>query len=327
MPEDIATRSLQAIQGKLFPGCVVGIVWKSGERIVLPFGNFTYDARSPVVEENTVYDLASITKSIPLASLALLMIANGKLKRDTMVRTHVPELKNHYDATVQDLLTYRVQGPQLALLKDKTSDELLAHVFESGFSAPPGESLYTNLPALLLGLIIERVEGTSLDRLAKTELFSPFGMRWTGFFPSQPQLIPPTEVDDWRGEVQGLPHDESAYVFAKEKRAAGHAGLFSSAHDILHFLETLLYGDLRPVTGGAQMGLGWQVSDPRFMGEHARPLTFGKTGFTGTSCVVDMDRGVAFVILSNRTYPKRPQTDAAIYRFRADIADMIFSSL
>ena len=59
------------------------------------------------------------------------------------------------------------------------------------------------------------------------------------------------------------------------------------------------------------------------MGKYAHPRTFGKTGFTGTSCVVDLERGKALVILSNRTFPKRPKNDDAIYQLRADIADIV----
>jgi CubicO group peptidase (beta-lactamase class C family) len=135
----------------------------------------------------------------------------------------------------------------------------------------------------------------------------------------------PTEIDE-EGEVQGLPHDESARVFARARRAVGHAGLFSTAPDLLNFFEALLSGKYPHLVSGAQKGLGWQLAQEYFMGRGVREHTFGKTGFTGCSVLCDTERGIALVILSNRTYPKRPPDDAAINAFRRDIADILVGS-
>ncbi len=321
----------KAIRENVFPGCVVGVVRASGRRELLPFGRLTYESDSPLVGARTIYDLASITKSIPTASLALAYISEGRLRLGDTVKQHIPELQNDYGATIEDLLTYRVHGTPLSTLKDRSLDEILAYVFEHGFDLAPGEPKYTNLPALLLGILVERAAGDSLGMLAQERLFTPLGMTRTAFSTHvvvyETTTIAPTEIGEWRGEVRGMPHDESAYTFAKAGRAVGHAGLFSNAPDLLHFLEALLRGEYDCIVDGAQKGLGWQVNDSRFMGTHASAHAFGKTGFTGTSAVCDIERGIAFVILSNRTYPKRPKDDSAIFRFRADIADQVFQSI
>ena len=124
---------------------------------------------------------------------------------------------------------------------------MLAYIFEHGFDAPPsGEARYANLPALLLGLIVERAGTDTLDALAQEYFFDPLGMKNTTFFPSKyghgVSIFPPTEVVDGE-EVCGIVHDESARVFAKAGKAVGHAGLFSTASDILHFLGALLRND------------------------------------------------------------------------------------
>lgn len=312
----------QAINGRVFPGCVVGVVRLNGEREVFPFGNLTYEAGSPAVREETVYDLASITKSIPTASLALRFVAEGRMGLGDTVLQHLPALQNNYGATVEDLLRYRVQGPTLSTLKDKTADELTAYVFAHGFTGPAGESRYTNLPAFLLGLIVERVGGGTLDALAQHYLFTPLEMAHTSFFPVGEHTIAPTEVVDGK-EICGIVHDESARVFARAGKAVGHAGLFSTAPDLLTFFAALLQGTYPNISEGAQKGLGWQI-EGAFLGGHAGKHAFGKTGFTGTSCLADLERGQALVILSNRTFPKRPEHDKAIQRFRADIADIVF---
>ena len=307
-----------------------------GFKTIIPVG--TTDGSIPV-EENTVYDIASITKSIPTASLALLFAASKPVRFNLggEVIEHLPELQNDYGATIEDLLRYRVYGPRMSDLKNMNADQIIEYIFERGFDAPPGDSRYTNLPAFLLGFILERIANESLDSLAQTYFFDPLKMTDTAFFPRaksalvlvdweksvRMERMVPTEIDDWRGEVRGLPHDESAYVFAKVGRAVGHAGVFSSAPDLLNFAEALLLGELDPIATGAENGLGWEVNR-EWMGKYRTDMAFGKTGFTGGAIVFDRSRGVAFVILSNRTYPMRPPNNSLISEFRSDISDIIF---
>ena len=324
----IIERAQKAIDERVFPGCVVGIVNRDGERVFIPVGNLTYeDSGAHEVRAATVYDLASVTKSIPLASLALTFIAEARFNLDDRVTKFLPELRNDYGATIEDLLRYRVRGVQLSTLRGLTSEQIRTRVLENGFNGAPGESLYTNFPALILGMIVERVGGGSLEMLGRSYFFDRLGMVATTYFPN-PNDCAPTEIDS-RGEVHGLPHDESAYKFAIAHECAGHAGLFSTAPDLLNFLEPLLRADVgftKPITEGAKRGLGWQIEGD-FLGHHAGSGSFGKTGFTGTSVCVDPTRGVAFVILSNCTYPKRPADNSAINAFRSYIADIILGSI
>lgn len=325
MDKEIGNRVVRAIEERVFPGCVIGIVRKDGIQEVRSFGTLRYEKGAAPVREDTVYDVASVTKSIPLTSLALQQISEGKLILKDPVGKYLPELKNDHGATIEDLLTYRVAGVQLSTLKDKTADQIIEYVLTHGFDGPLAASRYTNLPAFVLGLIVERIEERSLETLAQERFFRPLRMNNTTFFPTESANVAPTEIDG-NEEVCGIPHDESARVFAKANRTVGNAGLFSTAPDILNFLDALLEGDFAPVTLGARNGLGWQLNDPNFMGRYARPHTFGKTGFTGTSVICDIGRSIGFVILSNRTYPRRPPNDDAIFAFRRDVADIILST-
>src|SRR3989344_5484242 len=329
MRSEIVARVEKAIAEKVFPGCIVGIVRSDGTREGLPFGRFMYEPEAPAVREYTVYDLASITKSIPTASLALNFLQKGKFELSDSVKKYIPELQNDYGATVEDLLAYRVHGVRMSELKNQTPEEISDYIFAHGFDAPPGESEYTNLPAFLLGVVLERYFGDPLDDIAEGHFFMPLGMKDTHFCAADKSRCAPTEIDG-TGEVRGIVHDESARVFAKTSQAVGHAGLFSTAPDILHFLEALLRGKYENIIEGAQRGLGWQRNQPWFMGTRLSEHTFGKTGFTGTSVVVDIERGIAFTILSNRTYPQRPPDAASIHAainpVRADVADIILSA-
>lgn len=332
MPELISARAERAISEKIFPGCVVGVVNARGERTVLPYGSLAY-ADSQKVAPETIYDVASVTKSIPLASIVPSFIAEEKLALSDLVRTYIPELRNDHAATIEDLLLYRVQGLRMSELAEYSSKDIVHCVFQAGFTALPGESHYSNLPAFLLGIILERISGKTLDVLAQERIFTPLEMKRTTFFPSRDfndSDIAPTEMDQ-AVEIRGIVHDESARIFAREGKAVGHAGLFSTVPDLLVFLRNLLQGNYPDIVGRAQKGLGWQLNEGYFMGRRFGPRTFGKTGFTGTSIVCDTDRGIAVVILANRTYPVR-SADAAslsspINIFRRDIADIVFDSL
>jgi CubicO group peptidase (beta-lactamase class C family) len=246
---------------------------------------------------------------------------------DAIVR-HIPELQNHFGATIEELLLYRLRGQQMSLLKDLTCEEIRRTVFQRGFVEPAGQSIYTNRPAFLLGIILCRVGGDNLPTLARNYLFGQLGMHDTVFFPNDLARIAPTEVMEGE-EIRGIVHDERARVFARKQRAVGHAGLFSTARDLLNFLDALLRGTFPPVVELAERGLGWHPNSPWFMGRFCGERTFGKTGFTGTSVFVDMERSFGLLILSNRTYAKRPHDASsllsAINSFRADVADILLN--
>ncbi len=344
---------LDAVRLGTFPGCVVGVVSVSGERGFVPVGNFTYDESSAVVREDTMYDTASITKSIPTASLALQLIDGGKMKVTDKLIDHLPEFRNSDRELVliEHLLTYTLDGYGLSSLGITSLNEASAEMFietllTRDFEKRPGIVFkYTNIPAALLGLAIEKVTGKTLDVLADEWLFGPLGMTHSTFYPERFAIedIVPTEIDDQRGEVRGIVHDESAYICKRGGKIVGHAGLFSNAPDILNFLEMLLnrgtfkgqtyfsesiLGQMstNQIEGlGDSNGLGWELNQPRYMGQYCNEHTFGKTGFTGTLCVVDIKKGLAYVILSNRTYPTRPKDSRAINAFRKQIGEIVLA--
>ncbi len=346
---DIITQEAEhAISEHVFPGCIIGVVHRDGTREVLPFGHFICEPESPAVTETTIYDVASITKSIPTGSLALQLIDEGRLRLGDKLIEYIPEFRNsdRESVLIKHLLTYTLDGYGLASLNEKSANGLITTLLTHDFEKRPGTVFkYTNIPAALLGLVIEKVTGTTLDLLADERFFKPLNMTRTTFYPETfpRNEIAPTEIDDWRGLVQGVVHDESAYICKRDEKIVGHAGLFSTAPDILNFLEMLLQGgtfagqkyfskeiikqmetNQIPELGDFT-GLGWELNQLRYMGDHCTPRTFGKTGFTGTLCVCDREKGVAYVILSNRTFPKRPTDSMAINAFRKKIGEIILA--
>lgn len=345
MKQAIKEIVLQAIDEKFFPGCVIGII-KQGKRIVLPFGKYSYEDDARPMQADSIFDIASITKSIPTSSLALLLIDRGKMRLDDKLISFVPEFQNpdREQVVIWHLLTHTLDFDlTLSLEKDKKPDAILQRIFTARFKSKPGTKYaYVNATSILLGFVVERISKMPLDVLAKQEFFDPFDMQQTSFRPKHPEDVVPTEIDPWRGRlIQGEVHDESAYALSK-KYTVGSAGLFSTVPDLLSFLEMLLhrgvykgkkYFSSRMIekmytnqleTLGQSAGLGWELNQPRFMGKHSNKQAFGKTGFTGCSVVCDPIKEVAYAILSNYTYPKRkPEKTQRDSTFGA-IVDIVF---
>ncbi len=352
MIEKIKDRITQAIEEKVFPACVVGFTRNHGDRIVIPVGKFTFDNDARTIQKDTIFDVASITKSIPTSSLALKLIDKGEISLEDKLINFVPEFCNSYkkEVLIKHLLTQTLDyNFRLSAHKDKAPEEILDIIFTTEFNNKPGvKFFYTNATSILLGLVIERVFRKTLDELSEKYFFKSLKMTRTSFYPLQQftkEEIVPTEIQEWRGKlVQGEVHDESAYSLMR-KMVVGSAGLFSTVPDLLNFLEMLLnngdfagnqYFSTKIIQQiqtnqlahiGQCTSLGWELNQPRYMGKHCSEITFGKTGFTGCSCICDIKRGIALVILSNYTFPVRKPDAILINKFRSDIADIVFENL
>ena len=347
MNQKVADYLRSCINGRIFPGCVVGAV-SNGTRECIAAGNFTYDPASPKVTEDTVYDVASITKSIPTSCLALSLIEKGIIGLDTRCADIVPEISGVYRdrILIRHLLTHTLDFDfRLSDKKELLPQELLNAIFSARLRTPPGAVYcYANATSILLGLAVERVSGRRLDILAGERFFSPLGMKRTVFFPDEllKRRIPPTEIDAWRGrEIRGEVHDESAWAL-RPAVVAGSAGLFSTVPELLLFLamvlnkgeqggvrffkpETiaLMHTNALPPTLGVSAALGWELDNENYMGSNRSPSTFGKTGFTGCTIMADPAKNAGFVFLTNHTYPKRRADKEVINRVRRLLAELV----
>ncbi len=345
MQDRISTIIEKAIAEKVFPACVVGFI-KNDEHIVLPFGNFTYEKDSPKVLAETLFDVASITKAIPTSLLALQMIDQDELSLDDFVIKYIPEFSadGAEQVTIRHLLTQTVDyNFTLSLLKEETGGEIVHLILTTPLKSPPGQKFqYTNTSSILLGVVIERIANQVIERAAKERIFKPLQMNKTTFTPELfgKENSVPTEIDGWRGKVQGEVHDESAWIIG-EKMKVGSAGLFSTVPDLLQVVQMFLQNGLikkkkflsadmiaqietnQVADIDAIHGLGWELQQP-YMGKYATPKTFGKTGFTGCMMIVDRGKKTGMVMLSNYTYPKRKKNPMAINEVRKNIANILF---
>jgi beta-N-acetylhexosaminidase len=337
----------EAIELKTTPGVVVGYI-RGGHQQILPLGRLTYEADAPATSGQTLYDVASITKSIPTSSVILKLVEAGRLALDDKAADYLPELANDYrdQITIRHLLTFTVYfdiGRTLASLAKEDPSGVIEALMKAPLAAPPGERYtYSNAPSLLLAVIAERVSGKALDEVAHELFFAPLGMRRTTFRPQafSAGKVAPTEID-WRGEVRGLVHDPAAWAMVTHGRIPGHAGLFSTVEDLLRFAQMLLnegeldgkryfkpetvrmmHTDQTPHLEG-KAGLGWEIDRVEAQGRKVSLEAFGKTGFTGTTILIDPIKQVAMVALANRTYPHHSDREA-ILKFWSGLSDLVF---
>ncbi len=337
-----------AIDRKVFPGCVVGVV-TAVEDWCRAFGRYSYEADAREVHEESIYDVASITKAVPVALLALHCMDKGTLHIEDRLIDYLPEFTGTYreQITIRHLLTHTLDfGFQLSAYRHLQSDELMEKILAAPLRSTPGTVFsYANVTSILLGLVIERVTGSTLDAAAERILFGPLGMHHTGFFPERfdGREVVSTEFDPGRGRVvHAEVHDESTY--ALRPKVVGSAGLFSTVPDLLKVVRMLLDGGtssgnclFAPETvammrtncspaPGTLAGSGWELAQPAFMGTRCSGRAFGKTGFTGCSMVIDPDARAGMVLLSNHVHPRRQADRSVINTVRRELADVVFDN-
>ncbi|HXE76352.1 MAG TPA: glycoside hydrolase family 3 N-terminal domain-containing protein [Candidatus Xenobia bacterium] len=320
-----------AVADHVFPGGVLAVGHKGRLVALHPFGRLTYDADSPPVTVDTLYDLASLTKVVGTTTATMMLVERGRLSLDAPVVRYVPEFGRGPDAdtkklvTVRQLLTHSSGLPARAALFETVHSrrEVIERTLALGLESAPGvRSRYSDMGIITLGEVLERLSGRRLDDFLRDNLFQPLGMSHTLYNPPRGwrERIAPTEENNEgrRGVIHGEVHDGNAWAM---QGIAPHAGLFSTAGDLALFCQMLLnggsYGHRRLLRRGtielfttkqdvpdSSRALGWDtVSQPSSSGRYFSARAFGHTGFTGTSIWIDPEKELFVILLTNRVYP------------------------
>ena len=342
----------EAVPDGVTPGGVLLVARRGAIALERAAGRLTYEDDAPAVTPSTIYDLASLTKVIATTTLMMRRVESGALDLDDTVATYLPELEGSPagEATLRDLLAHSSGLPCCTELfrelgenldRDEARARYLEHVAATELEAGPRErAIYSDLGVLLLGEILERRSGRSLDDLVQEEILDPLGLRDTGYLPdpSLRERIAPTEPDDWRGRLpHGEVHDENTHALGG---IAPHAGLFGTARDVAAFAQAILNGGVysgrrivnantlalftrrAELVPGSSRALGWDTpSDPSSAGRYFSARSYGHTGFTGTSLWIDPELDLLVVLLTNRVHPTRE--NIAIRRLRPAIHDAV----
>lgn len=357
-----------------FPGAVFAIRKGSSEEISA-HGRFTYCPDSPPVEENTIWDLASVSKVVGTTTAAMILHEEGKLDIEAPVVSILPSFGQNGKEKVtfrsllvhdSGLIAFRPYH-KTCTLPEQVNEKIDAE----GFTYPTGTKMvYSDLNMIALARSIEKITGQTLDTFLHARVFRPLAMADTGYLRSagthespgalDPSRCAPTETaEPWRIELrrqrapflvgtaseakrwkaprfpdqdsycQGEVHDPTAMTLGG---VAGHAGLFSTASDLLKFTRALLDGKIvsratvdqftRKQGPLSSRALGWDTkSVPSSSGTKFGPRSFGHTGYTGTSVWIDPDADLTAILLTNRVHPT--SENQKLIKFRPTFHDAV----
>lgn len=345
MIRDSLTQVLsRALADSAFPGAIAVVGNHAGILAQHAVGHIDW-ASSPVPDEHTLWDLASLTKVVGLTSGIMQLAGRHAIELDAPVQRYLPAWTgaNKDRVTIRHLLTHTSGLPAFKAYDEITHDpdSLATLMFATALDTVPGARMvYSDIGAYMLGRILEKVSGQTLDAYVHDHVFEPAGMHETMYKPPVTLLarIAPTEIDPRRGGlVRGKVHDERAYYLGG---VSAHAGIFSTAHDLARFAQMYLNdgvidgrrilpaAEIRTFTTSqvADRALGWQKPDGKNSAGHLMsPDAFGHTGFTGTSIWIDPRRDVFVILLSNRVNPTR--ANQRIGRVRVQLDDAIMSTV
>ncbi len=336
LADSLAAVLAHARADSTFPGGIAVVGTADRVLATVPVGTLDW-APSAAVTDSTLWDLASLTKLVALTTTMATLVDAGKLDLDQPVRRWVPEwqVAGSEGITVRDLLLHRAGLPAFKLFYQQAAgrDSIRALVLATPLdTAPRTRMVYSDLGAIILGIVVERVTGQPFDQVVRARVFAPLGMREAQFTPPaalRPRIAP-TERDPWRGRlVHGEVHDENAYAMGG---VSSHAGVFAAARDLVPFAQAWLGA---PNAGGRPLlsdsvrrafttvadsafssrALGWDTpTGTNSAGTRLTTPAFGHTGFTGTSLWVDPRRGLFILLLTNRVNPTRTRTGIAAVR-------------
>ncbi len=305
-----------------FPGAAY-LVLRRGQIVMQGACGIVGVERREPVEVGTLFDLASVTKPLTAAVMALCLAEDGRVSVLQKVGEFFPERKLPHlaEVSLKHLLTHTSGLPAWIDLYTgiEMREEALERLLSTPLGASPGSHFeYSCLGYILLGAILERVAGESLADFLRREVWGPLGMSDTGYgshfscgrvFSST--LNCPARPRELVGEV----HDGNAW---RMNGISGNAGLFSNILDLSRYAravfdpdgsgvplgrlarETYVTSQIPPEVGYQSFGWFCQGSDYLPGGDFLPSDTIGHTGFTGTSFLLVPSESLAMILLTNR---------------------------
>ena len=318
---------------------------------------------------DTVFDLASLTKPIATTTAILLLAAEGRVDLDDPVAKHLPRFaeRDKEGVSLRHLLSHSSglkpwrAFHELLLEKERKTGEvwlatpaarefILERVIRSGLVHEAGKAaVYGDLDFIVLGALVEQISNQPLDAFCSERIFEPLGMRDTFFCPQAGadaldeglrRRFAATENCPWRERILwGEVHDPNAWCMGG---VAGHAGLFSTAGDVMRFARTLLdvwhgrseqlprellhsFTVRQELPAGSDWALGWDTptAGTSSSGQYFGPRSIGHLGFTGTSLWIDLESEAIVVMLTNRVHQVAKRSR---FELRPQVHDLILES-
>ncbi len=346
----------EGVDEAVFPGAVL-LVAERGETLFLEaFGYACLRPTRKAMTEETVFDLASLTKPLATTLSIMVLVEAGKIRPDQPLGDLIADFSptEKRNVTLRRLLSHTsglpAYQPYYEMFRDldpgRVKATLHEYLLREPLVHPPGTAcLYSDLGFIILQWVIETTTGLRLDDFTSRAVYGPLGMDGLFFNPlpwHEDTSYAATEDCPWRGKVlEGEVHDDNAYTMGG---VAGHAGLFGTAQSVYGLLLQLLNvyhglpgNDLfRPdtvrtffkrqtPTESWALGFDTPSRPDSSSGAYFSDRSVGHLGFTGTSFWMDLDRRIIVVLLTNRIHPDR--NNNRIKAFRPRLHDTVMKSL
>ncbi len=315
----------QAIADNNIPGAVL-VVGHDGKVIYRKaYGERSLEPRREPMTLDTIFDLASLTKVIATTTAVMQLLEQGKIRMNDPLAKYLPEFAQNgkEDITLRQIMThYSGLAPDLDLTTPWEGKET---AYKLAFVTPPEQTpgtsfVYSDINFIMLGALVEKVTGDTLDVYTAKHVFEPLKMMHTRYVPpsSWRPKIAPTQYDENEHMLRGVVHDPTA---RRMGGVAGHAGLFSTGDDLAKFAQALLDGGdgilssvtiqkmtqpEQPPSAPVLRGYGWDIDSPfsTNRGDLFPIGSYGHTGFTGTSIWIDPTTNSYVILLTNAVHPR-----------------------
>lgn len=318
--------TIEMNRGK-FPSAVLDVK-KSGHHILEVSVGKVSPTRTDAPDQNTLYDLASLTKVVATLPSILYLIDHKELSLDSKVCKILPELNSEEkkEITVKNLLThtagFRSHVPFYQDIDSSKDFDIVKEINKIPLeNARDSKVLYSDFGFILLGKMIERLTNERLDSFVTDKIFLPLEMNETCYKPVNSNKI---KIAPTSKESCGIVHDENTRLM---NGVSGHAGLFSTVDDLNQYIdfwrnkgsvktkqiisEELMTKSIENQTGklNDSRGLGWvrQNNSMGFFRNYSNEA-YGHTGFTGTSILIDPINDCSVILLTNRVFIGRDES-------------------
>ncbi len=351
----------ESIKDGTIPGAVLAVVRDGKMVYIKAYGNKSVYPTVEKMDVNTVFDMASVSKCVGTTMSFMQLIEQGKVRLYDNVAMYIPGFKGWVDTLtgkrteirIIDLLTHSSGLPPYApadeLVKKYGSPNpkaLIDYIASCKRDFPPTTKFqYSCLNFITLQNVLQNITGVTLAEYAQKNVFDLLGMKHTTYNPTGEilALCAPTEKQKDGSVLRGVVHDPLARLLNGGN--SGNAGVFSCAED-LAILASALMNDgcynkkqvLGKLTvqmmttvpkGFEHLGraLGWDnYSSYASNNGNIFPegTTYGHTGYTGTSIVIDPISKVSVILLTNRVHP---EDKGSVVRLRALVANVVAGSV
>jgi len=350
----------RAVQKGDIPGAVLLITRRNHVVYRKAYGYKSLIPQKIKMDVRTVFDLASLTKPIATATSAMILIDRGQLRLLDRVSDFFPKFINWKDDSTKHekpirvihLMTHTSGLPPYAPVKELQKkygapqpDSLLSYIARVPRHHAPGAYFkYSCLNFITLQRIIEKITGQTLKEFAAENIFRPLHMDHTTYQPSSvlADNCAPTKLQDDGKPLLCQVHDPLARIMMGG--VSGNAGLFSNADDMAVFAAMMLnngmYNGRRILSPAAVQtmtrapeslarfgrGLGWDLDSDYSsnQGDLFSDRTYGHTGYTGTSLVIDPQSKTVVILLTNRVHP---YDKGHVVRLRSLVANIVAGSI